>query len=57
MRNRRNFVVLHSARYELNFIHRSFSLVGCSHAVEVSGVPPEQLKQNLRSLGRSLKSQ
>ena len=35
-RNQRKFVVLHTARYELNFIHRSFSLVSCSHAVERS---------------------
>ena len=28
-RNQRNFVVLHTARYELNFIHRSFSWVSC----------------------------
>ena len=35
-RNQRNFVVLHTARYELNFIHRSFSWVGCSHAFERS---------------------
>ena len=35
-RNQRNFVVLHTVRYELNFIHRSFSLVSCSHAVERS---------------------
>ena len=113
-RYQRNFVVLHTARDELNFIHRSFSWVSCSHAgersrrfisshiflvqasrcsrnsigltsdqfllllvlfllgikeenytfylvlcqrSEVSGVPPKQLKQNLRSWGRSLKSQ